>query len=182
MANGKRQISNGSRRLFATCSLLLFFSSPIRWGRPPRGLKRKPESVRKQEGNRNVISLSRFLWLEQWRGRQRWRPQPRSPWEQWILRKRAFWAGACHPRFLVRLLETIKCRNSSGGAEPPPFRSTLQHFFISLKKRFGHRLSGCLAGQAELGDRGTRWEAVAGGLGAASARVVRKTGRRSPGV
>jgi len=31
------------------------------------GLKRKPESVRKQEGNRNVITLSRFLWLEQWR-------------------------------------------------------------------------------------------------------------------
>jgi hypothetical protein len=82
------------------------------WDRPPRGLKRKPESVRKQEGNRNVITLSRFLWLEHWRDRQRCRPQPRSPWEQWILRKRAFWAGACHPRFLVRLLETVKCRNS----------------------------------------------------------------------
>jgi hypothetical protein len=36
------------------------------WGRPRRGLKRKPESVRKQEGNRNVITLSRFLWPEQW--------------------------------------------------------------------------------------------------------------------
>ena len=59
-----------------------------------------------------MITLSRFLWLEQWRGRPRCRTQPRSPWEQWILRKRAFWAGACHPRFLVRLLETVKCRNS----------------------------------------------------------------------
>jgi hypothetical protein len=39
----------------------------VRLGPPPRGLKRKPESVRKQEGNRNVIALSRFLWLEQWR-------------------------------------------------------------------------------------------------------------------
>ena len=66
-----------------------------------------------------MITLSRFLWLEQWRGRQRCRPQPRSPWEQWILRKRAFWAGACHPRFLVRLLETVKCRNSRGGQAPP---------------------------------------------------------------
>jgi hypothetical protein len=91
----------------------------VRLGPVAEGLKRKPESVRKQKGNRNVITLSRFLWLEQWRDRQRCRPQPVSPWEQWILRKRAFWAGACHPRFLVRLLETVKCRNSRARAGCP---------------------------------------------------------------
>jgi hypothetical protein len=65
----------------------------VRLGRPPRGLQRKPESVRKHEGDRNVITLSRFLWLEQRWGRRRCRRQPPSPWEQWILKKRAFWAG-----------------------------------------------------------------------------------------
>jgi hypothetical protein len=37
---------------------------PAEAGAGSRGLKRKPESVRKQEGNRNVIAPSRFLWLE----------------------------------------------------------------------------------------------------------------------
>ena len=37
----------------------------LRLGPAAEGLKRKPESLRKQEGNRNVIVPSRFLWLEQ---------------------------------------------------------------------------------------------------------------------
>jgi hypothetical protein len=61
-----------------------------------------------------VITLSRFLWLEQWRGRQCCRPQPPSPWEQWILRKRAFWAGHVTHGFWFASLRPSKCRNSRG--------------------------------------------------------------------
>ena len=61
--------------LLATPHSLFSTRSAEGWGRSSTGLKRKPESVRKQEGNTNVITLSRFLWLEQWRCRQRWRPR-----------------------------------------------------------------------------------------------------------
>jgi hypothetical protein len=89
----------------------------MRLGRPPRGLKRKPESLRKQEGNKNVITLSRFLWLEQWRGRQPCRPQPPSPWEQWILRKKAFWAGACTHGFWFAALRPSNVETPGRGQD-----------------------------------------------------------------
>jgi PAS domain-containing protein len=60
-------------------------------------LKRKPESVRKQESNRNVIAPSRFLWLEQFRGcRQSCRSHPPAVWSQSILRQSAMLPGR-HP-------------------------------------------------------------------------------------
>jgi len=40
-----------------------------------------------------MIAPSRFHWLEQCRGRQRFRSHQPSPWEQWILRQSAMPPG-----------------------------------------------------------------------------------------